>query len=126
MSTAEQKIEAKLEQFHVAYRQTLSATLDELRAFVIDFNSGAMPFDRREELSKIAHKLTGSAGTYGYDRTSDAARTLEDIVSVENHDFNIVQAEAAYKALLHEIKQALSGSPQSLLLQETISYSDSI
>lgn len=72
--------ESKLRALRAAYTQKLHGTLDELCALGARVRAEPAPADRidaLENLRNLAHKLAGSAGTYGFADLSDAARTLE-------------------------------------------------
>ena len=59
-----------------AYANRLRIRLTELESLVAD--------GRIDDARRAAHKLSGSAGTYGYPAIGDAARELEEAIGRSN------------------------------------------
>jgi len=70
------KFEQELEALRVAFRGKLDARLTELTLAVGAAGSEGSTMSL-EAVSSLAHKLAGSAGTFGFSTLSDAARRLE-------------------------------------------------
>jgi diguanylate cyclase (GGDEF)-like protein len=56
-----------------------------LEEAVAALRSGALPSDLRDQARREAHKLAGSAGTFGFPRASEAARELELALESAGH-----------------------------------------
>lgn len=66
-----------------------------------------------EDIATLAHRLGGSAGTFGYDAVSGAALALEDVVLERRPGENLAVARArvqqAIDALIRALDEALAG-----------------
>ena len=73
-----QKIEpAKFEKLRQDYLLWLAQTTDELNAALTEFRSGSVGGERLETIRRVAHRLAGSAGSFGHQSLGRFARRLE-------------------------------------------------
>lgn len=86
-----------------AYAQTLTHKLDAIRAAWL---AQANP----ETAEKLAHRLRGTAGCYGFDEVGSAAGALEDALVGRANDATL---EAAFAALAAAVERALLRVRQS-------------
>jgi len=63
---------------YVAYRLQLLQEGQTLRSFWEQLGQGDP--EARERLAKFLHRLHGTSGTYGFDRVSELARSLREVV----------------------------------------------
>ena len=70
--------EAEFAALKAEYAASLPAKVDALDALLQAVTAGAP--GALEELRSRSHRLRGSAGSYGFDRVSDAAGRLEDAI----------------------------------------------
>lgn len=78
MTGAEEELQAKLKVLRDAYKANLDARLDEIDAALDSLRTAdSGNAEELETLLRLAHKLTGSAGTFGLLAISNAARELE-------------------------------------------------
>lgn len=77
-STAE-RTRASMREIWVSVRPVMMAGVDELDAAVVAVRDDKLDEAGREDAQRAAHKLAGSAGTFGFDLASEQARTLEAI-----------------------------------------------
>ena len=96
-----------------AHRTNL-ARVDRLGALVA---AGAGP-QQRSEAGEIAHKLAGSAGTFGYTRVSDRARDLELylITDDDGHPPSPLPPEqqATLQDWVRELRELLAAEPDEV------------
>ncbi|MEX0644185.1 MAG: response regulator [Parvularculaceae bacterium] len=88
MSNAQQDTSAKLEKLRRDYAVWLSTTAEELKAAHEELRSGAIAGERLDAIRRTAHRLAGSAGTFGHHTLGRFARKLEQAAkaSAENLD----------------------------------------
>jgi CheY-like chemotaxis protein len=60
-----------------------------------------------EDLRRLAHKLKGAGGSYGYPRLTDACRVLEDAAQIQDEAAEAAAVEDV-AALIHAIQNAYS------------------
>lgn len=75
-------LKERLEQLRTAFAEKLSARLteiDEAATVFLGAEAEAEGRARLEVLRGLAHKLAGSAGTFGYSQVGDSARALEQL-----------------------------------------------
>ena len=80
MSIQSDDIERQLDDLRRAFAAKLGSQIEELTAAARPLDEEAAPEGVRgalESLHGLAHKLAGSAGTFGYSQLSDAAKRLE-------------------------------------------------
>jgi diguanylate cyclase (GGDEF)-like protein len=66
----------ELDRLKDQYASLLPEKLDELEAAILGVRSGDPP----GRAIVLAHRLHGTAGSYGFERVSEAARTIEDLL----------------------------------------------
>ena len=78
MTGAEEELQAKLKALRDTYKSNLDARLDEIDAALDNLRAaGGGNAGELDTLLALAHKLTGSAGTFGLSGVSAAAGELE-------------------------------------------------
>jgi HPt (histidine-containing phosphotransfer) domain-containing protein len=78
MTGADEEFQAKLKALHDAYKDKLDARLDEIDTAIDNLrNAGGGNTGELNALLALAHKLTGSAGTFGLTGVSEVAGKLE-------------------------------------------------
>lgn len=60
-------------------RPAVSANVDEIAAAVVTLRAGRLDEEHRAAAERAAHKITGSAGSFGFHRASELARDLESL-----------------------------------------------
>jgi HPt (histidine-containing phosphotransfer) domain-containing protein len=85
-------LEEKLAALREDYRRTLPAQLDALRARV---ESGRASGGLRVEARSLAHRLKGTAGSYGFDRVAAELESVEEILDRSQGATEIGLADAA-------------------------------
>jgi HPt (histidine-containing phosphotransfer) domain-containing protein len=80
MTGADEDLQTKLKTLQDAYRDKLDARLDEVDTALNSLRaSDGSTAEDLDTLLALAHKLTGSAGTFGLPAVSDAAEKLETL-----------------------------------------------
>lgn len=79
--------------------------------------SGSMDEELRGEARRAAHKLRGSAGTYGFRRASDIAGELEDVLM--GSEPIPIQEVPAVASLVLALRTELEGEPEADIADET-------
>ena len=82
----------------------------ELRQAVLLAAQGQLDDDRRAAAARVAHQLTGSAGTFGYRRASRLAAQLEQLLRTGDHS-PAAHSEARRVALALVVE--LDGEPSA-------------
>jgi HPt (histidine-containing phosphotransfer) domain-containing protein len=94
-----------------ALRQRYAASLADKRAALVEAweswrASGDSPAHLRE-LATLAHRLAGSAGSYGYDELGTRASALDRVATaMQDAPVDHVQLDAAVRAVLAAIDTA--------------------
>ena len=108
MTGADEKFQAKLKALRDDYKANLDARLDEIDA-ALD-NLQTVDDGKAEELDTLlalAHKLSGSAGTFGLHTVSNAAETLETLCASLTEEEKDASAELERIAgLVHDLRKA--------------------
>ena len=91
------------------YRETISDQVAVLEEAVAAVTTETLDDDLRERARREAHKLAGSAGTFGFRRASDLAREIEAFLKEP-----VTAPEAAdlsrLKAAVRAIREELAGA----------------
>ena len=78
MTGADEELQAKLKALQDKFKAGLNARLNEIDSTIDNLRTGGDgSAEELDTLLGLAHKLTGSAGTFGLPAVSDAARELE-------------------------------------------------
>ena len=107
------------------YRHSVADQLAVLDRAVAALGGGTLQEGLRREAERQAHKLTGSAGTFGLERASDLARELEEILADPNAAhrarprelLDVLRAELAAPAA--DVPAASSDDRPTLLIVDT-------
>jgi diguanylate cyclase (GGDEF)-like protein len=62
------------------YAQSLPAKVSQLRQMVDHLRDGQRDVEHVRETRSLAHRMSGTAGSYGFERVGDAARAVEKLV----------------------------------------------
>ena len=94
-------------------RKEIVARVDVLDDVIAALDSRTLTEPLRDAAERAAHQLTGTAGTFGFDRASALARVLEHALSGENR---LGPADADWMrenviALRSELDRPVPGSP---------------
>ena len=93
------------------FREPTLARLDVLEAAALALMEGTLSTEQRAAAQREAHKLAGAAGSFGFPRSSQLARQLEERLSLEG----LVPADAVGLAeQLVLLRTDLEGTPRTL------------
>ncbi|MBT3306191.1 MAG: Hpt domain-containing protein [Alphaproteobacteria bacterium] len=82
MTNADEELQAKIKALQNTYKANLATRLDEIDAALENLRAaGGINGEKLNTLLALAHKLTGSAGTFGLAAISDIAGDLEALCS---------------------------------------------
>jgi chemotaxis protein histidine kinase CheA len=73
-------LQKKLAALRSAYAKTLPGLLEALGGAIRDWRASPEDPARRDEVRRLAHRLVGTSGSYGFTAVSDATRTIEGLV----------------------------------------------
>jgi len=73
--------EQRLEQMKLRFRARAAAEAIVLQTIVSDLDNGAPASPLRADIKRIAHRLAGAAGTFGFAGISSGAIDLETLAS---------------------------------------------
>ena len=93
------------------FREPTLARLDVLEAAALALMEGTLSTEQRANAQREAHKLAGAAGSFGFPRSSQLARQLEERLSLDG----LVPADAVGLAeQLVLLRTDLEGAPRAL------------
>ena len=98
---ARRELEKQLAALRVAYAEKLPGKFTELRRLASQAKASGTP-ESAEEFQRCAHTLAGTAGSYGLDAVSEAARQLESLI-VESTDDRNEEAMARLEAAVDRL-----------------------
>ncbi len=92
---------------HIAdrFRISLDQRIAVLEAAAQSFQTGYFSSQQQNAVREEAHKLAGGLGTFGYDRASEIARAIEQLVAKASPDR---QMSHQYIQLLEKLRQELA------------------
>ncbi|MBC8338572.1 MAG: Hpt domain-containing protein [Rhodospirillales bacterium] len=111
MTSADEELLAKIKILQDAFKANLEDRLAEVDAALDSLRTaGEDNADALNHLMGLAHKLTGSAGTFGFPATSDAAGELETLCeSLEKAGGDASAHFDRIAALVDGLRQAAAG-----------------
>jgi diguanylate cyclase (GGDEF)-like protein len=73
-------VSAMLAAVTAEYAQALPAKVSQLRQMIDHLRDGQRDVEHVREVRSLAHRMSGTAGSYGFERVGDAARAVEKLV----------------------------------------------
>ena len=105
------RVAAGLAAIWLRFREPTLARLDVLEAAALALMDGTLTAEQRAAAQREAHKLAGAAGSFGFPRSSQLARQLEERLSLDG----LVPADAVGIAeQLVLLRTDLEGTPRTL------------
>jgi HPt (histidine-containing phosphotransfer) domain-containing protein len=101
-------VNTELEQLHRRYRARLPSKLAELEAALSEARGAPLDGAPLARLRDRAHRLRGSAGSYGLAAVSEAAARIDDLAA---DDIAWERLEAAMQSLRAAVECARAGQP---------------
>jgi diguanylate cyclase (GGDEF)-like protein len=110
-ASSEAEVADEMAALWAAHRENSLRRLNVLDDAVAALASGSLDQELRSQARTEAHKLRGSAGTYGFHRASDLAGELEDVF--EGDDPIPIERVPGLAATLLALRTELEGEPES-------------
>jgi len=102
--------EAALQALQADYVRSLDDYLNELCLHASSPDNKAARSARQAALARIAHKLAGTGGTYGFPAITEAARDLERMLKTGHSESELSDAIRSVEAACYEAIGATKGA----------------
>ena len=108
MADAQLSIDAQLEELRVKYGQSLPARVHQVRELWAAIDGSDDAKNSLGKLHRAVHTLAGSGATFGYTGISEAARSIEDLLSPSNESIKAPSAReiTTIETLLDRLEEA--------------------
>lgn len=121
----EQPLMEKLNALADAFGAALPGKLDELEALARAMSGGGLLEEIREtmdEICRLAHTISGTAGTFGYHAVTEAARAIERSLRpvIEAGDPLTAEQAAGIRSKIEALKKNASEKPEPIALTDHI------